>query len=79
MQAKILYKVSKPISITYLNRTRIFKWYVVRCGSNNEHHKHMCSKENGLHAQIFAYHSRLNNQHNWRTNEFLIRKRIFTL
>jgi hypothetical protein len=30
-------KVYMPNLVTYLNRTTIFKWYVIRCGSKNRH------------------------------------------
>ena len=46
-----LYKVDVPISITYLNWTSFFKWYVVMCGSKNGHKKYMYLKEIGLRAQ----------------------------
>ena len=40
-----------PSSVTYLNRTPIFKWCVVRSGSKNGHQKGTCSKVIELHAQ----------------------------
>lgn len=39
MQAKSLYNVREPDLVTYLNRTRMFKWCVVGCGSNSGYHK----------------------------------------
>lgn len=38
-------------SVTYLNRTPIFEWWVVRCRSMNRHQEGMCLKGLGLHAQ----------------------------
>ena len=39
----------RPNLITHLNRTPIFEWHVVRCGSKNGHPKDMCFREIGLH------------------------------
>ena len=64
-----------PNLVTYRNQTPIFKWYVVSCGSKNEHPKRdwtMCSKQ--------VNHSKLNNQHNWgNLYDHLMSTRIFTL
>ena len=38
-------------STTYLNWTPSIEWFVVRCGSTNEHLKDMCSWAIGLQAQ----------------------------
>ena len=38
-------------SITFLNRTPIFEWYVVRCGSKNGYQIGMWLKEIGLGTQ----------------------------
>ena len=43
-------KVEVPNLMADLSRTPIFKWYVVRCGSNR-YQKHVCFKEIGLRAQ----------------------------
>lgn len=40
-----LYKVSRPNSVTYLERKPIFGWCVFRCKSKKEHQKDMCCKE----------------------------------
>ena len=42
-----------PNLVTYLDHTLIFKWYVVRCDSNDKCQKGiiMCLKESELHAQ----------------------------
>ena len=37
--------------VAYLNRTPIFEWYVVWCGSNNKFKKDTCLQEIGLRAQ----------------------------
>ena len=52
MLAKNGHKVSMPNSVTYLNGTPIFEWWVVRCEYKNNYQKHMCLKEVGLCAQI---------------------------
>jgi hypothetical protein len=52
-------KVDVPKSNTTVNRTPIFKCYVVRCRSKNKHHKDMCLKE------IICQTYRLNNEHDW--------------
>ena len=44
-------KVDLPESVTYLNRTSIFEWYVVWCGSKNRYHKDMFLRSIALHAQ----------------------------
>ena len=45
-------KVDMPNSVTYLNRTPIFEWYVDWCGSRNRCQKdNMYLQEIGLHAQ----------------------------
>ena len=45
-------KVNVLDSVTCLfGMSPIFDWFVVRCGSKNEHQKDMCSKEIELHAQ----------------------------
>ena len=40
-----------PNSVTYLNRTHVFEYYMVRRDSKNGYQKDMYSKEIGLHAQ----------------------------
>ena len=40
-----------PNSVTHLNRTIEFEWYVVRCGFKNGCQKDMCSEEIRPHAQ----------------------------
>ena len=48
----MLSKVDIPDSNTTIIWTRIFEWYVVRCGSKNGYQKGiMCLKEIGLRAQ----------------------------
>jgi hypothetical protein len=45
-------KVNDPTLVTYLNRTPIFEWCAVRCGSKNGHQKDiMFLNETGVHAQ----------------------------
>ena len=44
-------KVDVPNSITYFNKTPIFKWYVVRCSSKINYQKDTCLKDIGLSAQ----------------------------
>ena len=39
------------ITLTYLNQTPIFEWYVIRFSSKNKYQKDMCLKESELHAQ----------------------------
>ena len=51
MFVKFLTKLSGPTPVTYLERTPIFEWCMVRCGSNNRHQKDMCLKEFGMHVQ----------------------------
>ena len=53
-----------PNLVTYLNRTPIIEWYVVRCGSKNGYQKGIIRlKELGLHAQNHN-HSMLKSQQN---------------
>jgi hypothetical protein len=52
MLGKNGHKVSRPNSVTYLNGTPIFEWWVVRCRSKNKYQKDMCLKEARLCAQI---------------------------
>ena len=47
----ITQKVNVPNLVTYLDKTPIFDWCVIRCGSKNGHQKKKCLKEIGLHAQ----------------------------
>ena len=44
-------KIDMLDSVTYLNRTPIFEWYMVRFGSKDGHQKDICLKEIGLRAQ----------------------------
>ena len=44
-------KVNGPDSVTSLNGTPMFQWFVIRCGSKNRHQKDMWGKEIGLRAQ----------------------------
>ena len=46
-----LHEVTRPNLVTYLNRTPIFKWCVVRCRTKDRQQKEMCSKEIRLCAQ----------------------------
>ena len=39
-----LHTVSRPNLVTYLNRTPIFKWCVVRCRSKDRQQEEICSK-----------------------------------
>ena len=52
--------VDMPNSITYLDQTPIFEWYLVRCGSKNRYQKDMCIEEIGLTCSKYDNHSRLN-------------------
>ena len=36
--------VSKPNLLTQLKQKHVFEWFVVKCGSKNEHQKDMCKK-----------------------------------
>ena len=45
------YKVDMPNSVSYLNWTPIFEWYVVRWCSKNLYPKDMCLKRLESHAQ----------------------------
>jgi hypothetical protein len=47
-------------SIIYLNRTHVFKWYAIGCGSKNK-----CQKEVGLVSSKLDVHSKFNSKHNW--------------
>ena len=40
-----------PNSATYLNRTHIFEWYMVRCGFKNRYQKDICLEVIGIPAQ----------------------------
>ena len=40
-----------PYSVTFVIYTLIFQWYVVKCGSKNNHQKGMCFTEIGLQAK----------------------------
>ena len=57
-------RVNAPNSVSYLDRSPVFEWCVVMCGSKNGNQKDMYLKEFGLHAQNLFNHSRLNSQHN---------------
>lgn len=54
-----------PNSITYLNPSPIFEWWVVKCGSKNIDQQDMSLKETRLHAQKMLNQSRLKCQYNW--------------
>ena len=61
---ELVNKVDNPYSVTFLIRTPIFEWYVVRFASKNGYQKDVfvrywtsCSK--------YDDHSRLNGEHNW--------------
>ena len=46
---------------TFLNRTPIFDWWIVRWGSKNKHHTYTCLQDIGLRLQIFlTTHSMVN-------------------
>ena len=53
-----------PNSVTYLNKTPIFDWCVIRCGSKNGHQKKQMFKRDWTTCSIFVNHSRNNSQHN---------------
>ena len=59
-------KVDVLNSVTYLNRTPIFEWYVIRCGSENKHQKDMCLKKEWTTRSKHVNHLELNSQYNWR-------------
>lgn len=59
-------KACGPKLVTYLNRTLIFEWWVVRCISKKGNQKGMCFKAIGLCAQNFDNHFRFNIRHDWR-------------
>ena len=42
--------VDTPNSVTYLNQTPLFEWYMVRCDFKNNNITYMCLKEIGLYA-----------------------------
>ena len=74
------FKVDVPNLVTYLNRTPIIEWYVVRCGSKNGYQKGIIRlKELGLHAQNHN-HSMLKSQQNWGDlYDHLMSTTLFTL
>ena len=45
------FKANVPNLVTCLNKTPLFEWYMVRCGSKNGYQKDTCLKETGLHVQ----------------------------
>ena len=48
--------IGSPYSVTSLNRTPIFEWYEVGCGSKHGYQKVICLKEIGLvHVQNMMY------------------------
>jgi len=44
-------KVDVPTSVSDLKRTPLFDWCMDGCKSKNRHHKDVCRKELGVHAQ----------------------------
>ena len=65
--------------ITYRNRTPIFEWYVVRCGSKNNYQKKHVYERNWTARSTYDNHSRFNSQHNLGgTYEHLMSMGIFT-
>ena len=72
-------KEDVPNLVTYLNRTSIFEWYVIRYGSKNGHQKDVSKREWTMCSRN-DNHSSLNRQHSWRDlYGHLISTRIFTL
>ena len=53
-----------PDSVTKLNWTSTFMWYVVRCGSKNKYQKDMCLKEIEQHVLNMMFTLKFNSQHN---------------
>ena len=53
-------------SVTFVDRTPIFDWCVVRRGSKNKHHEDTCSEEIGLRLHIFinSYFT-FSSRHDW--------------
>ena len=51
LQQEVFIACRPHICNSELNQTPRFEWYVVRCGSKNEHRKDMCLREIGLCAQ----------------------------
>ena len=78
----VLLKVDAPKSkTTTIIGTRVFERYVVTCGSKNWHHKDMCLKKIGLHAQSMStILGSINNWHDWGEGlyDLLVNTRIFT-
>ena len=67
----ILNKIDMPNSISYLSRTSIFEWYVVRCGSKR---KYVLKKEKKRKITFSSYdnYSELNSEHNWERTHMTI-------
>ena len=51
-------------SVTSLNWTPSFEWYVGKCGARNEYQKDICLKGIGLHAQKYDNQFRFKCEHN---------------
>ena len=62
-------KVDVPNSVTYLNRTPIFEWYVDKCGSKNGYQKNMCLQKYWLSCSKY---DNQNSQHNWGGDYIII-------
>ena len=68
-----------PSLFTFLNRTPLFKWYMVRCGCKKGYQKDVF-KRDWVTRSNYVYHSRFNNQHNCEDlYDYLISTKIFTL
>lgn len=57
--------VDSPFSVTVLNWTPIFEFYVVRLGSENRYKQDMCLEEIGISSQKHDIYSRHSSQQNW--------------
>ena len=69
-----------PSSITHLNRTPIFEWYVVLCGSKKGYHKDTCLLKDWIACSNYNTQSRSNSQLYLKgLYNHLMSTRIFTL
>ena len=45
-------KIDIPYSLTFVTKTLVLEWYVIRCGFKNKNQKDTCLRGIGFHAQI---------------------------